>query len=150
MGSKKNKMATTLAPKLKGGKAKECPHIADALSKPLGEPTEPADKKPTDKGSAAPADGDTKAKAKAKVTAKEAMPKKMGALDAAARVLEEEGKALNCQDLIEKMASKGYWSSPKGLTPAATLSAAILRELKVKGGESRFKKTERGHFAFAR
>jgi len=138
MGRKKNKTATNQAPKPKGGKAKDYPHIADALSKPLSAPTEPA------------ADGDTKARAKAKTRAKEAMPKKMGALDAAARVLKEEAKPMNCKDLIETMASKGYWSSPKGLTPAATLCAAILRELKVKGQDARFKKTERGHFAFAK
>ena len=41
------------------------------------------------------------------------------------------------------MAAKGYWSSPNGQTPAATLYSAILREINVKGKESRFKKTER-------
>jgi hypothetical protein len=39
------------------------------------------------------------------------------------------------------------WTSPNGLTPAATLYAAILRELKVKGADARFVKTERGKFA---
>ena len=32
-------------------------------------------------------------------------------------------------------------------TPAATLYSAIMREMKVKGKDARFKKTERGHFA---
>jgi hypothetical protein len=42
------------------------------------------------------------------------------------------------------MASKGYWSSPAGKTPAATLYAAIAREIKTKKEQARFKKTERG------
>jgi hypothetical protein len=77
---------------------------------------------------------------------KEPKPKKVSALDAAARVLAEEGKPMNCKELIEAMAAKGYWASPSGQTPAATLYSAILRELEKKGAESRFKKTERGLF----
>jgi len=80
---------------------------------------------------------------KAEPAAKE---KKVSALDAAARVLQEERKAMNCQEMIEVMAAKGYWKSPGGQTPAATLYSAILRETKVKGAEARFKKTERGKF----
>jgi len=45
------------------------------------------------------------------------------------------------------MAEKGYWTSPGGKTPAATLYSAILRELQTKPGASRFVKTERGKFA---
>ena len=41
---------------------------------------------------------------------------------------------------------KGYWSSPNGQTPAATLYSAILREIKTKGKEAWFKKTDRGQF----
>jgi HB1, ASXL, restriction endonuclease HTH domain len=76
----------------------------------------------------------------------EAKTKKVSALDAAARVLQEEGKALNCQEMIDVMGAKGYWKSPGGQTPASTLYSAILRETKVKGAEARFKKTERGKF----
>jgi hypothetical protein len=47
------------------------------------------------------------------------------------------------------MAEKGYWTSPGGKTPAATLYSAILRELQTKGNDSRFKKTERGKFAMS-
>jgi len=36
------------------------------------------------------------------------------------------------------------------VTPAATLNAAIIREVKVKGREARFKKTGRGLFAAAK
>lgn len=73
--------------------------------------------------------------------------KKLSALDAAAKVLGEARTAMTCPEMIEAMRTKGYWSSPKGLTPAATLSAAILREVKLKGVASRFARTERGKFA---
>jgi len=73
-------------------------------------------------------------------------PKKLSALDAAARVLQETKRPMNCKDLIESMANMGYWNSPAGNTPHSTLYAAILREIGVKGKEARFKKTERGKF----
>lgn len=76
-----------------------------------------------------------------------AKPKKFSALDAAARVLVETGGSMNAKELIEAMATKGYWKSPGGRTPHATLFAAILREMNTKGKESRFKKTEPGKFA---
>ncbi len=77
----------------------------------------------------------------------EAKPKKPGALDGAVKVLAEADEPLSCRELIERMASKGYWKSPAGKTPSATLYSAILRELKTKGSEARFKKTDRGRFA---
>ncbi len=77
-----------------------------------------------------------------------AQGKKLSALDAAAKVLQEAGGPLNCTQLIEAMAAKGYWSSPAGKTPAATLYAAIVREIKTKGAGARFTKTQRGLFAF--
>jgi hypothetical protein len=49
--------------------------------------------------------------------------------------------------MIEAMAAKKLWASPGGLTPAATLNSAILREINTKGKDSRFKKTERGKFS---
>jgi HB1, ASXL, restriction endonuclease HTH domain len=76
-----------------------------------------------------------------------AKPEKLSALDAALKVLVETGQPMNCQEMIAAMAAKGYWSSPGGKTPAATLYSAILRELTTKGNEARFKKTERGKFA---
>ena len=78
-----------------------------------------------------------------------ATPKKLSALNAAVRVLEETKQAMSCPELIEIMATKGYWTSPGGKTPAATLYSALLRELQKKGKEARFKKTERGKFARA-
>jgi hypothetical protein len=73
--------------------------------------------------------------------------KKRSALDAAAQVLVEAGQTMTCQEMIAVMAQKGYWTSPKGRTPVATLYASILRETQVKGATSRFQKTERGKFA---
>ena len=49
--------------------------------------------------------------------------------------------------MITAMAEQGLWASKKGKTPSATLYSAILREINVKGKESRFRKTERGQFA---
>ena len=74
-------------------------------------------------------------------------PKKLSSLDAAAKVLGETGQTMTSQEMITAMAAKGYWSSPNGKTPHATLYAAILREINAKGNEARFKKTERGKFA---
>jgi len=94
----------------------------------------------------------TTKKAAAKPAAKPgktAKPKtdRTSALDAAARVLGESSEPLNAKQLIETMAAKGYWSSPKGKTPHATLFAAMIREIKTKGKEARFAKVERGKFA---
>lgn len=72
---------------------------------------------------------------------------RMSALDAASRVLAEEGKPLGCQKLVGLMAGKGYWVSPAGKTPAATLYAAMSREIAPKGERSRFRKAGRGTFA---
>jgi len=74
-------------------------------------------------------------------------PKKTSALDAAAKVLGESDKPMTCKEMIDTMAAKGYWTSPGGKTPQATLYSAILRELATKGKDARFKKTERGRFA---
>ena len=46
------------------------------------------------------------------------------ALAAAVRVLAESGQLMTTGELIEAMAAKGYWKSPGGKTPAATLYSA--------------------------
>jgi len=83
---------------------------------------------------------------KAKKPKAQAGPKKLSALDAAVKVLGEAGQPMNCQEMIQAMAAKGYWTSPGGKTPSATLYSGILRELKTKGKDARFQKTERGKF----
>jgi hypothetical protein len=99
----------------------------------------------TDAAATTPARPTTKAR-----KAKESTAKKTSALDAAARVLQEAGQPMTCSEMIEAMTAKEYWTSPKGLTPAATLYSSVLREIKAKGKESRFVKTERGKFALAK
>ena len=92
----------------------------------------------------------TKKAAKRNTTAKKAKEpkaKKVGALDAAAQVLAGSKEPMNCKALIEAMAKKGLWTSPGGKTPHATLYSAIIREIALKGRESRFVKKDRGQFA---
>ena len=91
---------------------------------------------------AKPAKAPKKAKA-----AKTGTEKKLSAIDAAAKLLGETGEPMNCKAMIEAIAAKGYWTSPGGKTPHATLYSAILREITIKGNEARFKKTDRGNFA---
>jgi hypothetical protein len=86
-------------------------------------------------------------RAAATATREPKKPKRVTALDAAARVLAEEDSPMSCGELIEVMAAKKYWSSPAGKTPASTLYAAILREVNTKGADARFKKVDRGKFA---
>lgn len=77
---------------------------------------------------------------------KQTGPKKISALDAAAKILAEAGAPLTAKEMIEGMAAKGYWTSPGGKTPHATLYAAIVREIGAKGKNARFKKSEGGKF----
>ena len=73
----------------------------------------------------------------------------LSALTAAVRVLTETAQPMTCPELIAAMAAKGYWTSPAGKTPAATLYAAILREIHTKKDQARFRKTQRGKFHLA-
>jgi hypothetical protein len=89
----------------------------------------------------------TKAKAKAKGKQPEGQDGQLSCLNAAAKVLAEKGEPMNCKEMIEAMATKGYWTTPGGKTPHATLYSSIAREIRDKGKDSRFKKSERGKFA---
>ena len=86
----------------------------------------------------------TKASAKAKADA----GKKMSQIDAALAVLAKTDEPMNCKAMVDAMATLGYWSSPGGKTPEATLYASILRDLK-KGKDARFAKVDRGQFTLA-
>ncbi len=85
---------------------------------------------------------------KAKGADRQRKPKRLSALAAAAQVLAKEDKPMGAQELIAAMAEQGLWSSPAGKTPHATLYAAMMREERDKGATSRFRKVERGQFAF--
>ncbi len=111
------------------------PAESTAAEQPAVEP--PATPAPTKKARTRKADPGTT----------DGQEKKLSCLDAAARVMAETGQPMTCQEMIDAMAAKGYWTSPGGQTPAATLYSAILRELKAKGADARFVKTERGKFA---
>jgi hypothetical protein len=113
--------------------ASEQPPPAPAQGQPVTAPSE----------SAAETPAPTKQQRKTSAAAKE---KKLSALDAAAKVLEESAQPLTCQELIAAMAQKGYWTSPRGKTPASTLYCAMLKEITTKGSASRFVKVDRGMF----
>ncbi len=72
----------------------------------------------------------------------------LSGLDAAAKVLEEAGKPLNCKAIVERAFEKGYWRS-EGKTPHATIYSAILREIQKRGDQARFRKAARGKFELA-
>jgi hypothetical protein len=70
---------------------------------------------------------------------------KMSGLDAAAKVLTEAGEPLNTKTIVERAIEKGYWTT-NGKTPAATIYAAIFREIASLGDKSRFVKADKGKF----
>ena len=80
---------------------------------------------------------------------KERTTTQRGGLSAALRVLEEAGEPLNCKNMVNLMLEKGYWKTA-GKTPSATIYSAIAREIKEKGADARFRKTERGKFTLAK
>ena len=78
--------------------------------------------------------------------AKKAKPaKKLSQINAAIRVLAETKEPMGCKAMVEVMQAKGYWTSPNGKTPAQTLCASILRDIR-KGKNARFVKADRGTF----
>jgi len=71
--------------------------------------------------------------------------KRRSGLDAAAEVLKAFGEPMNCKDIAERAIEAGWKTN--GKTPAATMHAAISREIAQKGRQARFKKAGRGLFA---
>lgn len=65
-------------------------------------------------------------------------------LDLAAEVLAKAGKPMRVNEITEAVIAAGWKTS--GKTPAATLNAAIIREIAAKGVDSRFAKKDRGLF----
>lgn len=112
-------------------------------------PPKQANSKPTPAKQAA-AVTSTKGSPPVKSSKERTAIKKPSALDAAARVLSETNSPLTTGEMIDLMAKKGYWKTPGGQTPAATLYSAILRELKTKGKDARFTKAAPGEFALAK
>lgn len=77
-----------------------------------------------------------------------AKTKRISAINAAAKVLDEFG-VMSTQQMIEAMAANGYWTSPAGKTPHATLYAELLREIKTKGIAARFRRVGPNQFVLA-
>lgn len=67
-------------------------------------------------------------------------------LNAAAEVLAKSKDPMSCGDLTKRIIDLKLWKTG-GKTPAATINAAILREIRAKGSASRFRKVGRGLFA---
>jgi len=84
-------------------------------------------------------------KAKKAKAAKPKGERKPGILTLAADVLKDAKAPMDCKAIVEKVLAKGLWQT-KGKTPAATLYAAIIREIATKGKDARFRKTDRGLF----
>ena len=96
------------------------------------------------------ADAPAKAgKAKPAAPSPKAVPQKgLGLLSAAAAVLERSDAPMSVKAMIEAAKSEGLWTPGAGKTPEQTLYSAIIREIKDKGDQSRFRKEGRGLFAF--
>ena len=75
--------------------------------------------------------------------------KRPSGLDAAAQVLADAGEALNVKEMVVLMLGRKLWQT-NGKTPAATIYAAIIREIATKGDAARFRKVARGKFELAR
>ncbi len=75
--------------------------------------------------------------------------KRPSGLDAAAQVLADAKEPLNTKEMVARMLAKGLWKT-SGKTPAATIYAAVIREIAAKGKDARFRKPERGRFELAR
>lgn len=119
-----------------------------AAAKPAAAPRAKAAKAAAPKAEAAPA---TKAETAKKETAaaapKDAKPRKLSLLSAAATVLAESDEPLNCRKMIDLAKERGLWTPGGGKTPEQTLYSAIMREIRDKGDAARFRKSPlRGHY----
>jgi hypothetical protein len=120
-------------------------------AKPAGETPKP-EVNPTVEvitGQPVPAPVKREKKPKAEKPAKEPKPMKAprsSGLTAAYQVLLDAGEPMACKAMVEKVLAAGTWKTG-GKTPEATIYAAIIREIRAKGSESRFRKTDRGLFA---
>lgn len=92
------------------------------------------------KKSAKPTKATTKTARKTKAT--KAPSGKLSQLAAAELVLADAGEPLNGKAMVEAMSAKGYWNSPGGKTPEATLYASLLRQIRDKGPDATSSGTE--------
>ena len=72
-------------------------------------------------------------------------------IEAAVEILKDcKEKCLSAGELVDRSAMQKLWVSSNGKTPAATLSAAIGRDISQAGAESRFCKPAPGRFALTK
>lgn len=64
----------------------------------------------------------------------------MSLINAAHAVLVEAGRAMSCPEMVAEAIAKGYWEQSAGKTPAQTLYASILRE--IKSSNERFRRSD--------
>lgn len=152
---RKSKRPTRVAPKRSGAAAsptteKVRKSALAEIGARIGKLDEKAPAQPVAAATATPNGKGGKTKAVKPGTPKADKPKndkRVSGLDAAAKVLADSDKPMRCKEIVEAMQRTGLWSSPGGKTPAATINAAMIREIATKGDTSRFKKVERGLFA---
>ena len=74
--------------------------------------------------------------------------KPLSLIKAAICVLQSCQRPMGCKEIVDKALDAKIWEPKRGgLTPANTLSAALRREIKTKGNDSRFVMAERGKFS---
>lgn len=71
----------------------------------------------------------------------------MSMMDAAVQVLSKSKNPMSCKEIIEAAEEKGYWKSPAGKTPWASLSTGMRREIRDKKKDARFSFVGRGKFS---
>jgi hypothetical protein len=118
-----------------GTKAASKPTSARAAKKPKKAATTPATR--------------TKATRAATATATPKKAVRTSVLDAAAQVLSASDGPMTCQGIVDVILEAKMWSTT-GKTPAASLNAALHRDIAKRGKESRFRKAERGRFELAK
>jgi hypothetical protein len=74
--------------------------------------------------------------------------KRPSGLDAAAQVLTDADDPLSVKEIVALALGRKLWQT-SGKTPAATIYAAIIREIATKGDAARFRKVARGRFELA-
>ena len=87
---------------------------------------------------------------KRKAAAAPAPERKLSLVKAAVAVLEAADEAMNTKSIVAAAKERGLWTPGAGKTPEQTLYSAMVREIKEKGGQSRFRLVGRGQFALNR
>ena len=67
-------------------------------------------------------------------------------LDATAAVLKESRQGLTTREIMNEITKRKLWKTT-GVTPWATLNAALNRDMTANGSQSRFQKKDRGKYA---